>query len=78
MITKYGTIDYVKIENLRLIAMGFPAQGAQALIRNDIREVKRFLDSRHPGRYMVRKRHTHRRLFVDISDCRYCAAACVR
>ena len=36
-----------------IIAMGFPAQKVQALFRNDIRQVKRLLDQRHPGKYKV-------------------------
>jgi phosphatidylinositol-3,4,5-trisphosphate 3-phosphatase/dual-specificity protein phosphatase PTEN len=36
-----------------LIAMGFPAEGSSALIRNSMADVQRFLDTRHPHKYKV-------------------------
>lgn len=37
----------------RLIAMGFPASGLQALYRNSAGSVRHFLEGRHHGRYYV-------------------------
>lgn len=37
----------------RVIAMSFPSSGKQALYRNPIREVARFLDTKHEGHYKV-------------------------
>uniref|UniRef100_A0A4W4GKG6 Phosphatidylinositol-3,4,5-trisphosphate 3-phosphatase n=1 Tax=Electrophorus electricus TaxID=8005 RepID=A0A4W4GKG6_ELEEL len=37
----------------RVIAMSFPSSGKQALYRNPIREVARFLDTKHPDHYKV-------------------------
>ncbi|RXN06841.1 phosphatidylinositol 3,4,5-trisphosphate 3-phosphatase TPTE2-like protein [Labeo rohita] len=37
----------------RVIAMSFPSSGKQALYRNPIREVTRFLDTKHPDHYKV-------------------------
>ncbi|XP_049324949.1 putative tyrosine-protein phosphatase TPTE isoform X1 [Astyanax mexicanus] len=37
----------------RVIAMSFPSSGKQALYRNPIKEVARFLDTKHPDHYRV-------------------------
>ncbi|XP_006800129.1 putative tyrosine-protein phosphatase TPTE [Neolamprologus brichardi] len=37
----------------RVIAMSFPSSGKQAFYRNPIREVARFLDTKHEGHYKV-------------------------
>ncbi|XP_062870022.1 putative tyrosine-protein phosphatase TPTE isoform X2 [Trichomycterus rosablanca] len=37
----------------RIIAMSFPSSGKQALYRNPIKEVARFLDTKHPDHYRV-------------------------
>ncbi|XP_076042441.1 phosphatidylinositol 3,4,5-trisphosphate 3-phosphatase TPTE2-like isoform X2 [Oratosquilla oratoria] len=37
----------------RVIAMSFPSSGSMSLYRNDIKEVARFLDRKHRGRYRV-------------------------
>ncbi|KAI4877746.1 hypothetical protein NFI96_016173, partial [Prochilodus magdalenae] len=37
----------------RVIAMSFPSSGKQALYRNPIKEVARFLDTKHPDHYKV-------------------------
>lgn len=36
-----------------LIAMGYPASGVEKTYRNDINEVAKFLNSRHPHSYRV-------------------------
>ena len=37
----------------RIIAMGFPSEGREALYRNPLKEVRLFLDQFHPGTYTV-------------------------
>jgi phosphatidylinositol-3,4,5-trisphosphate 3-phosphatase and dual-specificity protein phosphatase PTEN len=37
----------------RVIAMGAPSQGGEALYRNPLPEVQRFFESRHPGQYKL-------------------------
>ncbi|EAY13878.1 phosphatidylinositol-3,4,5-trisphosphate 3-phosphatase, putative [Trichomonas vaginalis G3] len=37
----------------RIIAMGFPAQGFEALYRNDFEDVRNFLDEKHGDKYWV-------------------------
>jgi len=37
----------------RLIAMGFPADGAEAVYRNPMEQVQKFFAARHPGRARV-------------------------
>ena len=37
----------------RIIVCGFPATGVEHLYRNPRNELRRFLDERHQGRYMV-------------------------
>lgn len=37
----------------RIVAMGYPSQGAAALVRNDIRVIRTFLRSRHGDKFMV-------------------------
>ncbi|KAI1241901.1 putative tyrosine-protein phosphatase TPTE, partial [Lamprotornis superbus] len=37
----------------RIIAMSFPSSGKQSFYRNPIKEVARFLDTKHPGHYKV-------------------------
>ena len=33
--------------------MSFPAEGVESAIKNNIEDVRLFLDSKHPGRYAV-------------------------
>ncbi|CEP00282.1 hypothetical protein PBRA_008016 [Plasmodiophora brassicae] len=37
----------------RIIAMGFPSQGIEAMYRNDMKDVQMFLEARHKGHYKV-------------------------
>ncbi|NWR31174.1 TPTE2 phosphatase, partial [Tachuris rubrigastra] len=37
----------------RIIAMSFPSSGKQSFYRNPIKEVARFLDTKHPDHYKV-------------------------
>lgn len=37
----------------RVIAMGFPSVGTEALYRNDMKDVVRFFETRHPGHYKI-------------------------
>lgn len=37
----------------RIIAMGYPSSGAEALYRNPLSEVQRFFEERHSGHYKV-------------------------
>ena len=39
--------------NDRIIAMGFPAENVEAIYRNSLDEVKRFLEQKHHDRYVV-------------------------
>ena len=40
-------------EHGQLIAMGYPAEGVEALYRNSMQEVKRFFETFHKGKYAV-------------------------
>ena len=37
----------------RVIAMGFPAEGADSYIRNPMKQVQKLLESKHAGHYKV-------------------------
>lgn len=37
----------------RVIAMGFPAEGADSYIRNPMKQVQRLLETKHAGHYKV-------------------------
>ncbi|XP_023363468.1 cyclin-G-associated kinase [Otolemur garnettii] len=47
-----GDLDISYITS-RIAVMSFPAEGVESAIKNNIEDVRVFLDSRHPGRYAV-------------------------
>ncbi|XP_036777287.1 cyclin-G-associated kinase isoform X3 [Manis pentadactyla] len=47
-----GDLDISYITS-RIAVMSFPAEGVESAIKNNIEDVRLFLDSKHPGRYMV-------------------------
>jgi phosphatidylinositol-3,4,5-trisphosphate 3-phosphatase/dual-specificity protein phosphatase PTEN len=52
--TKDGfDLDLAYIGDTRLLAMGYPSEGAEGVYRNPLSEVQRFLDKYHPHKYMV-------------------------
>ncbi|ELR17117.1 phosphatase, putative [Acanthamoeba castellanii str. Neff] len=46
-------LDLAYIGDSRLLAMGYPSEGAEGVYRNPLSEVQRFLDNYHPNKYMV-------------------------
>lgn len=49
----YNKITYQVDITDNLIAMGFPAENFEAIYRNPMVEVQKFLNTRHPNNYMV-------------------------
>ncbi|KAM5338996.1 cyclin-G-associated kinase isoform 2-T2 [Glossophaga mutica] len=47
-----GDLDISYITS-RIAVMSFPAEGVESAIKNNIEDVRLFLDSKHPGRYTV-------------------------
>ncbi|XP_075400673.1 cyclin-G-associated kinase isoform X2 [Tenrec ecaudatus] len=47
-----GDLDISYITS-RIAAMSFPAEGVESAIKNNIEDVRLFLDSKHPGHYSV-------------------------
>ena len=50
----------------RVIASSFPSSGSQAIYRNPIEEVARFLDTKHPDHYKVYNLCSKFRDFVSL------------
>uniref|UniRef100_A0A8D0P0T1 Cyclin G associated kinase n=1 Tax=Sus scrofa TaxID=9823 RepID=A0A8D0P0T1_PIG len=47
-----GDLDISYITS-RIAVMSFPAEGVESAIKNNVEDVRLFLDSKHPGRYTV-------------------------
>ncbi|XP_076992289.1 cyclin-G-associated kinase isoform X3 [Tamandua tetradactyla] len=47
-----GDLDISYVTS-RIAVMSFPAEGVESAIRNNIEDVRTFLDAKHPGRYAV-------------------------
>ncbi|XP_053778598.1 cyclin-G-associated kinase isoform X2 [Desmodus rotundus] len=47
-----GDLDIAYVTS-RIAVMSFPAEGVESAIKNNIEDVRLFLDSRHPGHYAV-------------------------
>lgn len=47
------TVFFFFTFSLRSLVMSFPAEGVESAIKNNIEDVRLFLDSKHPGRYAV-------------------------
>ncbi|XP_065831429.1 uncharacterized protein [Oscarella lobularis] len=45
-------LDLTYVTN-RLIAMGYPSEGAEAIYRNKLSDVQKFLETRHKGHYKI-------------------------
>jgi phosphatidylinositol-3,4,5-trisphosphate 3-phosphatase/dual-specificity protein phosphatase PTEN len=55
--------------NDRIIAMGYPAQGFEALYRNDFSDVRDFLDEHHSDNYIVYNLCSERTYSADVFNC---------
>ena len=57
----------------RILVMSFPGEGLQGAVRNNIDDVRAFLESRHPGRYalynLTLSTYRHEKFHNRVSDC---------
>ncbi|CAH1242822.1 GAK [Branchiostoma lanceolatum] len=57
----------------RLIVMSFPAEGIEATYKNNLEEIRLYLDSRHTGRYAVynlsQRTYRHHKFHNRVSEC---------
>uniref|UniRef100_A0A452ERY7 Cyclin G associated kinase n=1 Tax=Capra hircus TaxID=9925 RepID=A0A452ERY7_CAPHI len=71
-----GDLDLSYITS-RIAVMSFPAEGVESAIKNNIEDVRLFLDSKHPGRYAVYNLspRTYRpsKFHNRVSDCGWAA-----
>ncbi|XP_031295099.2 cyclin-G-associated kinase isoform X2 [Camelus dromedarius] len=71
-----GDLDISYITS-RIAVMSFPAEGVESAIKNNIEDVRVFLDSKHPGRYAVYNLspRTYRpsRFHSRVSECGWAA-----
>ncbi|TRY96702.1 hypothetical protein DNTS_005948 [Danionella cerebrum] len=67
-----GDLDLSYITS-RLAVMSFPAEGVESAIKNNIEDVRLFLDSRHPGHYAVynlsKRSYRAARFHNRVSEC---------
>uniref|UniRef100_A0A8C2D7I3 Cyclin-G-associated kinase n=1 Tax=Cyprinus carpio TaxID=7962 RepID=A0A8C2D7I3_CYPCA len=79
-----GDLDLSYITS-RIAVMSFPAEGVESAIKNNIEDVRLFLDSRHPGHYAVynlskrsyRPARFHNRVRVDMCPGSFILWLCV-
>ncbi|XP_037113989.1 cyclin-G-associated kinase isoform X2 [Syngnathus acus] len=69
-----GDLDISYITS-RIAVMSFPAEGVESAIKNNIEDVRLFLDSRHPGHYAVynlsRRSYRPSRFHNRVSECNW-------
>ncbi|XP_077417435.1 cyclin-G-associated kinase [Vanacampus margaritifer] len=69
-----GDLDLSYITS-RIAVMSFPAEGVESAIKNNIEDVRLFLDSRHPGHYAVynlsRRAYRPSRFHNRVSECNW-------
>ncbi|XP_038161762.1 cyclin-G-associated kinase isoform X1 [Cyprinodon tularosa] len=69
-----GDLDISYITS-RIAVMSFPAEGVESAIKNNIEEVRLFLDSRHAGHYAVynlsRRSYRPSRFHNRVSECNW-------
>ncbi|XP_063311580.1 cyclin-G-associated kinase isoform X2 [Pelobates fuscus] len=67
-----GDLDLSYITS-RIAVMSFPAEGVESALKNNIEDVRLFLDSKHPGSYAVYnlclKKYHHARFHSRVSEC---------
>ncbi|XP_061672932.1 cyclin-G-associated kinase [Syngnathoides biaculeatus] len=69
-----GDLDMSYITS-RIAVMSFPAEGVESAIKNNIEDVRLFLDSRHPGHYAVynlsKRSYRPSRFHNRVSECKW-------
>ncbi|XP_061528737.1 cyclin-G-associated kinase [Phycodurus eques] len=69
-----GDLDISYITS-RIAVMSFPAEGVESAIKNNIEDVRLFLDSRHPGHYAVynlsKRSYRPSRFHNRVSECKW-------
>ncbi|XP_062905278.1 cyclin-G-associated kinase isoform X2 [Mobula hypostoma] len=67
-----GDLD-ISYVTTRIAVMSFPAEGVESAIKNNIEDVRLFLDSRHPGHYAVynlsQRSYRSSRFHNRVSEC---------
>ncbi|XP_051875852.1 LOW QUALITY PROTEIN: cyclin-G-associated kinase [Pristis pectinata] len=67
-----GDLDISYVTS-RIAVMSFPAEGVESAIKNNIEDVRLFLDSRHPGHYAVynlsQRSYRSSRFHNRVSEC---------
>ncbi|XP_061760721.1 cyclin-G-associated kinase [Nerophis ophidion] len=74
-----GDLDISYITS-RIAVMSFPAEGVESAIKNNIEDVRLFLDSRHPGHYAVynlsKRSYRSSRFHNRVSECNWQVRRC--